>query len=223
MSRSYEQFCPVARALELVGERWTLLVARELVLGPRRFTDLMDGLPGISTNVLAARLKELEQAGIVSKRMLPPPAASTVYELTDDPGLGGVLAAMAAWGMTMLGAPRHTEQVRGRWLILAVAVTSTLPGADDATYEFRVDDDVLELRIQDGRIRPRYGPATDPAAVITTDTSTLVETTFGDLKVARAVANKRLTIEGDAAAARNLLESLRAAQHSSGERVVNAR
>ena len=223
MSRSYEQYCPVARALELVGERWTLLVARELVLGPRRFTDLMDGLPGISTNVLAARLKELEQAGIVSKRMLPPPAASTVYELTDDPALGGVLAAMAAWGMTLLGAPRDTEQVRGRWLILAVAVTSILPGAVDATYEFRVDDDVLELRIQDGRIRPRYGPATDPAAVITTDTSTLVEITFGDLRVARAVANKRLTIEGDAAAARNLLESLRAAQRSSGDRVVNAR
>ncbi len=222
MSRNYEQYCPVARALELVGERWTLLVARELVLGPRRFTDLMDGLPGISTNVLATRLKELEQAGIVSKRVLPPPAASTVYELIDNPRLGGVLTAMAAWGMTLLGEPRDNEQVRGRWLVLAVAVTSTLPGADDATYEFRIDDDVLELRVQDGRIRPRYGPAADPAAVITTDTSTLGETIFGDLKVARAVAKKRITIEGDAAAARSLLESLCAAQHSFSDRVVNA-
>src|SRR5438128_1579529 len=82
MSRTYDQYCPVARTLEIVGERWTLLIARELLLGPRRFTDLMDGLPGISANVLAGRLKELESTGLVAKRTLPPPAASAVYELT---------------------------------------------------------------------------------------------------------------------------------------------
>src|SRR3977135_1784085 len=114
MSRTYEQYCPVARALELIGERWALLVVRELLLGPRRFTDLMDGLPGISTNVLATRLKELEQAGIVSKRNLPPPAASAVYELSDaNGGLAAVLAALAAWGMDLLGPRRRTDQVRG--------------------------------------------------------------------------------------------------------------
>src|SRR2546429_9930482 len=114
MSRTYDQYCPVARALELVGERWTLLVARELLLGPRRFTDLMTGLPGISANVLAGRLKDLEEEGMVARRTLPPPAASAVYELTSDPaGLVSVLAAMAEWGMTMLGGPRALDDVRG--------------------------------------------------------------------------------------------------------------
>src|SRR5438128_11110421 len=80
-SRSYDQFCGIARALDLVGERWGLLIVRDLILGPKRFTDLRRGLPGIGTNVLAARLKELERGGVVARRTLPPPAASTVYEL----------------------------------------------------------------------------------------------------------------------------------------------
>ena len=115
MSRTYDQYCPVARALELVGERWTLLVARELLLGPRRFTDLMAGLPGVSANVLAGRLKDLEHDGMVARRTLPPPAASAVYELTDHAaGLVSVLAAMAEWGMSMLGEPRPNGEVRGQ-------------------------------------------------------------------------------------------------------------
>jgi DNA-binding HxlR family transcriptional regulator len=213
MSRTYEQYCPVARALDLVGERWALLVVRELLLGPRRFTDLMDGLPGISTNVLATRLKELEQAGIVSKRNLPPPAASAVYELSDaNGGLAAVLAALAAWGMDLLGPRRRTDQVRGRWLVLGLAVITTVADVDDATLELRIDEDVLELRIQDGRIHPRHGPASDPDAVITTDTHTLADLTIGDLEVGRALAEKRLTIVGDSTVARRLLKSLRAAR-----------
>jgi len=80
--KRYDQYCPIACSLSLVGERWTLLVVRELMEGPKRYTDLVDGLPGIGTNILAARLKDLESAGIVTKQKLPPPAASTVYELT---------------------------------------------------------------------------------------------------------------------------------------------
>src|SRR5215208_5285708 len=137
MSRTYDQYCPVARALELVGERWTLLVARELLLGPRRFTDLMAGLPGISANVLASRLKDLDQKGMVARRTLPPPAASAVYELTDHAaGLVSVLAAMADWGMTMLGEPRPEDEVRGEWILLGLAVTAAAPEvADGTTYE----------------------------------------------------------------------------------------
>src|SRR5919106_5601176 len=124
MSSRYAHYCPVARALELVGERWTLLVARELLLGPRRFTDLLAGLPGISANVLTGRLKELEQAGLVGKRALPPPAASTVYELTQAAaGLAAVLAAMAQWGRHMLGRPRPDDEVHSAWLVLGLAVT----------------------------------------------------------------------------------------------------
>src|SRR4029450_5458539 len=123
MSRTYDQYCPVARALELVGERWTLLVARELLLGPRLFTALMGGPPGVRPNVLASRLKDLEQEGMVARRTLPAPAASAVYELTDHAaGLVSVLAAMADWGMTMLGEPRPDDAVRGEWIVLGLAV-----------------------------------------------------------------------------------------------------
>src|SRR3982074_3493727 len=92
MSRTYDQYCPVARALEFVGERWTLLVARALLLGPRRFPDLMTGLPGISANVLAGRLKDLEEEGMVARRTLPPPAASALYDLTPPAAAPAVLA-----------------------------------------------------------------------------------------------------------------------------------
>jgi DNA-binding HxlR family transcriptional regulator len=213
VSRTYEQYCPVARALEVVGERWTVLIARELMLGPRRFTDLMFGLPGISSNVLAGRLKELEDAGIVSKRTLPPPAGSTVYELADDnEGLAHVLAAMAQWGMSLLGPTRDTDEIRGHWLVLGLAVTETLVGVRDATFELRIDDDVLEVRVEGGRMQPRYGAATDPDAVITTDAVTLADFTVGDVKVSRALATKRIIVEGDVTAARTFLESFRAAR-----------
>ena len=99
--RSYGQFCGVAHALDLVGERWALLVVRELVLGPKRFTDLAAGLPGIGTNILTARLRELEQTGVVERRVLPPPAGSTVYELTPyGRELEPVLLALGRWAST---------------------------------------------------------------------------------------------------------------------------
>jgi DNA-binding HxlR family transcriptional regulator/putative sterol carrier protein len=211
MSPRYDQYCPVARALELVGERWTLLIARELLLGPRRFTDLMAGIPRISSNVLAARLKELEHAGMVSRRSLPPPAASTVYELNPDEwGLAGVLAAMAQWGMTLLGRPRRTDAIRGRWLVLGLAVTATVSAADDTTYELRIDDDTLELRVRAGKIQPRQGPADAPDAVITMEATTLAELTDGELEIAQALTNELVVIDGDEAAGRRLLEAFRA-------------
>ena len=139
MSRSYQQHCPVARALEVVGERWTMLIARELLLGPRRFTDLMAGLPGISANVLAGRLKELESAGLVERRMLPPPAASAVYELTAEAaGLVDVLAAMTRWGVTLLGRPRQGRRRSGRMDRPRPGRHGSAPEAlEGATFEVR--------------------------------------------------------------------------------------
>ena len=103
-SRTYDQFCGIARALDLVGERWALLVVRDLILGPKRFTDLRRGLAGIGTNILAARLKELERGGVVRRRTLPPPAASAVYELTDyGRALEGPLLALGRWGALSIG------------------------------------------------------------------------------------------------------------------------
>ena len=209
MSRTYQQYCPVARALEIVGERWTLLVARELLLGPRRFTDLMDGLPGISATVLASRLKDLEQAGLVSKRTLPPPAASTVYELTDRAvGLARILTAMADWGMSMLGRPRKGDAVRGEWMVLAMAVTTPVPDVSDTTFELHVDGEVLHVDMRDGRLQPRQGAAPDPAAIITVNATTLADLALGRLRLDDAVAKERVTVVGDQTAARGLLESI---------------
>jgi DNA-binding HxlR family transcriptional regulator len=209
MSRTYDQYCPVARALELVGERWTLLVARELLLGPRRFTDLMAGLPGVSANVLAGRLKDLEQEGMVARRTLPPPAASAVYELTDHAaGLVSVLAAMAEWGMTMLGEPRPHDEVRGEWIVLGLAVTASAPDVTDGTtYELHIDGEVLHVQVRDRNLQPHQGSADDPDAVLRLDATTLADLALGRLEVDSALATARVTLEGDEEAARRLLTS----------------
>ena len=209
MSRTYDQYCPVARALELVGERWTLLVARELLLGPRRFTDLMAGLPGVSANVLAGRLKDLEGQGMVARRTLPPPAASAVYELTPEaPGLVSVLAAMAEWGMTMLGEPRAHDEVRGEWIVLGLAVTAPAPDvADGTTYELHIDGEVLHVQVREGNLQPHHGPADDPDAVLTVDATALADLWAGRLDVDDALVGGRVTVDGDEDAARRLLTS----------------
>src|SRR5687768_11140534 len=107
MTKRYDQYCPVAHALNLVGERWALFVVLELMRGPKRYTDLAESLPGIGTNILASRLRDLEAAGIVAKRRLPPPAASRVYELTDyGRELRRAIRELALWGARSLGPPR---------------------------------------------------------------------------------------------------------------------
>jgi DNA-binding HxlR family transcriptional regulator len=210
MSRTYDQYCPVARALEFLGERWTLLVIRELMLGPRRFTDLMDELPGISTNVLATRLKDLEDTGMVRKRVLPPPAGSTVYELTESSaGVAPVLVAMAEWGMTLLDPPRKSETVPPRSIVLGLSVTATPGGdADDGVYELHVDDEVFELRVDGGYVVPRQGPANVPEAVITLPARTLAAIALDAEDLDRSISRGVITIDGDDAGARRLLERL---------------
>ncbi len=143
MKRYDRQYCPIARSLELVGERWTLLVVRELMHGPRRYTDLADGLPRIGSNVLAARLKELEAGGVVEKRKLPPPFASTVYELTPlGRSLRPVLHELARFGARLLGPP-PLDALEDGWLVdaLDLALSPVSPrgaiafriGAEEAT------------------------------------------------------------------------------------------
>src|SRR5438876_7668129 len=116
MAKHYDQYCPVAHALDVVGDRWALLVVRELIQGPKRYTDLAEGLPGIGTNILAARLRDLEAAGVVTKRTLPPPAASTVYELTEyGAGLKEALYALARWGARTIGPPAPGDELYPEW------------------------------------------------------------------------------------------------------------
>src|SRR5918994_1573971 len=114
--QGYQQYCALARALDAVGNRWTMLIVRELRPGPRRFTDLVDGLPGISRKLLTERLRDLERDGIITRTELPPPAARQVYELTDDGrDLATALTPLAAWGARRLGERQTEESFRPRW------------------------------------------------------------------------------------------------------------
>jgi DNA-binding HxlR family transcriptional regulator len=162
MAKRYEQYCPIAHALELVGERWSLLIVRELLNGPKRYTDLAGALPGIGTNVLAARLKDLEGCGVIAKRKLPPPTPAQVYELTPyGAGLKPVVRELALWGVRSLGAPEDDDELAPDWLVSALD-TVFAPVAPDGTMEFRIGDEVASL--VDGEARP--GPADNPDVVL---------------------------------------------------------
>jgi DNA-binding HxlR family transcriptional regulator len=160
--KRYDQYCPIAHALQVVGERWTLLVVRELASGPKRYTDIAAGLPGIGTNILAGRLRDLEAEGIIAKHRLPPPAASQVYELTERGyGLMPVLRSLAHWGAQSLGPPRADDELEPGWLYGALR-TSAWGVVADGTVEFRVGAEVAAL--VDGEAVD--GPAADPDAVV---------------------------------------------------------
>ncbi len=138
MAKAYNQYCPIAHALDVVGERWSLLVVRELQHGPLRYTDLLDRLEGCSTNALASRLRELEAHGVLAREKLPPPAASTVYELTEcGRSLAPVLSALAHWGLRTLGPP-PPEALEPGWLVKAMR-TAVAPLAGDMAVGFRVE------------------------------------------------------------------------------------
>jgi DNA-binding HxlR family transcriptional regulator len=165
MGKHYEQYCPVAHALDLVGERWALLVVRELMHGPKRYTDLAEHLPGIGTNILASRLRDLEAAGVVAKRKLPPPAASRVYELTDyGLGLRPAIRELALWGARSLGPPTAEDELFPGWLENAVD-TVLAPMAPPGRFEFRVGEEVAAL--VDGEARP--GSIEQPDVVVEGD------------------------------------------------------
>jgi DNA-binding HxlR family transcriptional regulator len=156
--KAYDQYCPIACSLGLVGERWTLLVVRELMTGPKRYTDLVGGLHGIGTNILADRLKELEAAGLVEKHKLPPPAASTVYELTaSGRALRPVLHELARFGARYLGPP-PAESLQEGWLLGALDIAVS-PVAGDVTIAFRIGDE--EASLVEGRAVPGLAPVAD--------------------------------------------------------------
>jgi DNA-binding HxlR family transcriptional regulator len=165
MAKRYDQYCPVAHALDLVGERWSLLIVRELMRGPKRYSDLAAHLPGIGTNVLAYRLRDLEACGIVARRTLPPPAASRVYELTDyGRELRTALRELALWGARSLGPPTAEDELFPGWLENALD-TVLGPIAPPGRFEFRVGAEVASL--VDGEAQP--GPIEDPDVVVEGD------------------------------------------------------
>jgi len=145
VSKTYNQYCPIASALDLVGERWSLLIVRELLEdGELRYSDLNSRLDGCGTNILAARLKHLEAGGVIRRRQLPAPAASTVYALTEyGEGLRLVLHQLAHWGARALGPPSADDLEPG-WLVGALRMVF-LPAAAAARVEFRIGDEVASL------------------------------------------------------------------------------
>jgi len=195
--KRYDQYCPVAHALELVGERWSLLVVRELLHGPQRYTDLAANMP-IGTNILAARLKDLEACGVVAKRRLPPPAASQVYELTPyGHALKPLMRELAIWGLRSLGPPKPDDQLAAGWLESALDVVFA-PTAPAGTFEFRISGEVAS--IVDGDARP--GPAESPDVVVEGDVAALYH-----LFVDRS--SDGIEVEGDRALLEQLFDGVR--------------
>ena len=206
--RSYGQYCTVARALDVVGERWTLLLVRELSTGPKRFKDLLEGLPGIGTNLLASRLKMLEGEGIVRRATLPPPAGSSVYELT---GLGRelepVIVALSRWGARFLDAPHEGDELRAGWAAVAMRSALGARGVGSGTYEFRIDGEAFHLRIRDGGegAEARQGSAPDPDLVVEGDSGTFLAVASGRLGPEEAVESGMLRVEGGTGEDREVL------------------
>ncbi|MFF4396529.1 winged helix-turn-helix transcriptional regulator [Streptomyces sp. NPDC001480] len=205
--RSYDQYCSAARALDLVGDRWTLLIVRELLAGARRYTDLHADLPGVSTDVLASRLKDMERDGLATRRRLPPPGAAFVYELTArGQELLPVLQALGEWGRPELGERRPTDAVRAHWFALPLL------------RELEGETGVVEVRLEEGDFHlclgagdgPVYGdgPAPgEPDARLVTDAGTSTALACGELGLREAVRDGRVEVTGDGAVAKALRET----------------
>jgi len=198
--RSYDQYCAVARALDLVGDRWTLLIVRELLLrGQSRYTDLRHGLPGIATNLLADRLRELEEAGLVRRVDAPPPVATTVFELTDrGRELRPVLEALGRWGAPLMTSASPGDNFRSYWLAFPVEhlLVDAQPGSSPVTIQVRTGDEPVVIETSPEGVRARAGEAADPDATIAGPPGPILGLLTGRLSLAQARRNG-LTFRGD--------------------------
>jgi DNA-binding HxlR family transcriptional regulator/putative sterol carrier protein len=204
---SYSQYCALARSLDVAGDRWTLLIVRELTPGPRRFTDLIDGLPGISRKLLTERLRALERDGVIARRELPPPAARQVYELTDDGrDLATAMAPLIAWGARRIGDRKPGETFRARWPAVAMAGLADREAARGVseTYQYLVGDSAFHFTVDDGSIELHDGRAENPAVTWTTDEETWADIATGKIRFSSAAATGALTVAGDPQAAKRL-------------------
>jgi DNA-binding HxlR family transcriptional regulator len=191
--------CPLARSLDVLGERWAILVIRELLLGPKRFKHLLAALPGIGSNRLADRLRGLEEAGVVRKTVLPAPATVPAYELTaEGERLRDPLLALGLWGLD-LPLDDRVDPGTARADLIALCLTATQTEAVDPsrreTFEFRVGDEVFHLQLRHGRFLARSGPSpTDPTLRIACDLQTVMELALRQLTPTQALKDRRLTI-----------------------------
>ncbi len=225
-NRRYGDGCAIATALDHVGERWALLIVRELLLGPKRFTDLQDGLPGAGPKILAQRLRELEGNGVVRRRTLPPPAGSQVYELTEwGARLDAVVVTLGRWGQ---GAPEPSGEHVGADSAMIKMRGLFRPRPDrpwTATYEVRLGRHRFTIRVVDGRLAEmsRGEPQGRPDTVIDTDPDTLDRVVGMDSTVLTgAIDDGRLTVTGDGRAGRRLFDAVRVEQGGGPDRATDS-
>jgi DNA-binding HxlR family transcriptional regulator len=201
MRRSYGQYCGIARSLDVVGDRWALLLVRELLyLGPRRFRDLRAALPGLAPNLLTRRLRELERAGVVARSQLPDPARVPVYRLTRrGSALEPVLRALLQWGRPLLEDPRGQAPLRVALPVMALGALFRPEDAADvaAVFELRVEGQVFQAVVADGRLELLVGGQRPPDAVATVDAATLADVAAGRTEALDALAAGTLRLEGE--------------------------
>jgi DNA-binding HxlR family transcriptional regulator len=190
--RSYDEYCAIAKSLDVVGDRWTLLIVRELALrGACRYTDLRNGLPGIASNLLAERLRELEQVGVVSREDAPPPIATTLFRLAArGEQLRPVLEDLARWGVPLMAQQNASDTVRSHWLAwaLELMLTDRQPDASPLTLELQTGDQPIVLETHNGAIHARLGPAENADATLTGPPKPILGLLLGILEPADAKA-----------------------------------
>jgi DNA-binding HxlR family transcriptional regulator len=208
--RTYDQYCPAARALDVVGDRWTLLIVRELLnRGAARYTDLKDGLPGIATNLLADRLRELEENGIITREAAPPPIATTLFRLTPrGEALKPVLTALGLWGMPLLEEASEEAAFRSHWLVvpLEYRLSDHTPARPPVTVEVRTGDQPMVIETVEGAVRVRPGTAENPDAILSGPPPVVMDVLMRNLDFATA-RTRGMDFEGDPEAVRRLTGS----------------
>lgn len=198
--RSYQQYCALARALDVIGDRWVLLIVRELLIGEARYTDLLKGLPGIATNLLAARLAELEQSGVVTREVLPPPAATTVFRLTPrGEALRPVIYELGKWAAPLITAPPGpNEKMRARWIALPLEMylVDQKPKAAPVAIQIDGKDESIVLETKEGRVRARVGTVDAPDLHMSGSAAMALSVLLGRTSVSEA-RKRGLKVAGD--------------------------
>ncbi|MFI6783335.1 winged helix-turn-helix transcriptional regulator [Micromonospora sp. NPDC050276] len=207
--RSYGDPCGVARGLDIIGERWALLVVRDLLLGPRRFNDLLGGLPGVSPNVLSQRLRQLTEHGVVRRRDLGPPTRVHLYELTDwGRALEPILLQFGRWGSQSPQLPDGSLGIDSLLLSIKAAFDPARTPDLAGSYEFHIDADTYLAEVADGAVQLRRGRASEADAALTTDIDTLRAVCGHEITMAAAVESGAVRLRGDEDAQRRLTELL---------------
>jgi DNA-binding HxlR family transcriptional regulator len=198
--RSYDQYCGLARALDVVGDRWTLLIVRELLIGGAcRYTDLQHGLPGIATNLLADRLRQLEEQGVITREAAPPPVATTLFRLTPrGEELWPVLRALGRWGAPLLAELPDDAEFRSHWLVLPLQIhlADHAPDRPPVTIEVRTGDQPVTVEAAGGEVRIRPGAAVAPDVTLSGAPPVVASLLFGELDLDTAV-KRGAVIDGD--------------------------